>query len=151
MRIDQLFILLLITLFFCSCLDLKSLETKQVYPSSNLSRFEKLEMHNYAIKESKSVTDSSRIKWYSDFFKDSTNYHRKKSIDNEKGEKTTYGITFISKEDTLDLAIYPAKSANKVVAAFFDPYDPNDPMKFRRYNRFYINNQILDSLKAHWK
>ncbi|PKG43749.1 hypothetical protein CXF67_03300 [Psychroflexus sp. MES1-P1E] len=151
MRKGYLVITLLLTLSLSSCLDSILGEMKQVFPDNDLSRVKKLEIYNYALRNSRSVTDSTRIKWYTDFFKDSTNYYRKESIDRERGEKATYRITFISKEDTLDLSVYPAKSRDKIVAAFLDPYDPNDPWKFRRYNRFYIHDQVLDSLKANLK
>lgn len=150
MRKDQLFILLPLTLFFCSCLELKSYETKQVYPSNDLSRVEKIKIYSYGLRDSIQVTDSLKINWYANFFRDSSNYYKKESIDKEKGGKATHRISFISEQDTLALSIYPAQSTNKIVAGFLDPYDPNDPWKFRRFNQFYINDQILDSLKAHW-
>lgn len=124
---------------------------KQVYPIKDLSGVKELEFYDYGTENRRIVVDSSRIKWYTDFLKDSTNYYRKESIDKERGEGAIYGLTFVSEGDTLDLTIYPAKSQNKAVAAFFDPYDPNDHWKYRRYNRFYINDQLVDSLKANWK
>lgn len=124
---------------------------KQVYSIKDLNGVKELEFYDYKAENRQRVTDSLRIKWYADFFKDSTNYYRKESIDKERGEGAIYGLTFVSEGDTLDLTIYPAKNQDKVVAAFFDPYDLNDHWKYRRYNRFYINDQLLDSLKASWE
>lgn len=150
MKKSLLVLMFLTTLFLSSCIDLKSLETKQVYPSNDLSKVKKLKIYRYDSRDSKPVTDSLKINWYANFFKDSSNYYKKESIDKEKGGKATHRISFISEQDTLVLSIYPAQSPNKIVAGFLDPYDPNDPWKFRRFNQFYINDQILDSLKAHW-
>lgn len=125
-------------------------ETKQVYPIKDLSGVKELEFYDYGTKNTQKVEDSLRIKWYTDFLKDSTNYYREASIDKERGE-AIYGLIFVSEGDTLDLTIYPAKSKSKIVAAFLDPYDPNNHWKFRRYNRFYINDQLVDSLRASWK
>ncbi len=145
------YVILLIVIFsFCSCLNSLFGEMKQVYPIKDLSGVKELEFYNYGIENSQIVTDSLRIKWYTDFFKDSTNYYRKESIDKEQGEKAIYGLKFISDRDTLDLTIYPAKKQSKIVVAFLDAYDPNEHWKYRRYNRFYINDRILDSLENNW-
>ncbi|MFI2741486.1 hypothetical protein ACG2LH_01990 [Zhouia sp. PK063] len=124
---------------------------KQVYLIKDLSKVKKLEFYQYGTENKQIVVDSLRIQWYTNFLKDSANYYRNESIDKEIGESAIYKLTFVSKGDTLVLTIYPAINKGKVVAAFLDPYDPNDHWKYRRYNRFYINDQLLDSLKENWK
>tara|TARA_R100000365_G_C2676289_1_gene23492 strand:+ start:39 stop:494 length:456 start_codon:yes stop_codon:yes gene_type:complete len=151
MKKTYFLIFLLLVFNFNSCLNSIFGETKQVYPIKDLSGVKELEFYDYGTENRQRVEDSLRIKWYTDFLKDSTNYYREASIDKERGEGAIYGITFVSEGDTLDLTIYPAKSKGKIVAAFLDPYDPNDHWKFRRYNRFYINDQLMDSLRANWK
>ncbi|WP_418502447.1 hypothetical protein [Flagellimonas sp.] len=149
-KANFLFFLLLV-FGFSSCIDSIFGEMKQAYPYNDLNRVKALEFYDYGTGNNKIFIDSLKIRWYTDFLKDSSNYYRKESIDKERGEKPIYGLTFFSEGDTLDLTLYPARSQDKIVAAFLDPYDPNDHWKFRKYNRFYINDQLLDSLKADYK
>lgn len=86
--------------------------------------------------------------WYTDFLKDSTNYFKKEFLNKESGIKAIYNLKFISELDTLTMSIYPSESKNKIVMAFLDPYDSSEPLKFRRYNRFYVNDRIVDSIES---
>ena len=95
---------------FSSCLDSIFGEMKQVYSIKDLNGVKELEFYDYKTDNRQRVTDSLRIKWYADFFKDLTNYYRKEPIDKERGEGAIYGLTFVSEGDTLDLTIYPAKN-----------------------------------------
>ncbi len=116
-----------------------------------MSLVHELHLYNHHNKKTRITIDPKKIKWYSDFLKDSTNYYKNESIDKEVELKATYGLTYISKKDTLDLTIHPSEKPDKVVVTFFDPYDPNDHWKFRRYNRFYLRSVITDSLESNWK
>lgn len=130
-----------------SCVDFKFQESKQVFPMKDLSNVQKIEFYNYKTQKTKKIHSPERIKWYTAFFKDSSNYYKNESINTGGGIKALFRLAFVSEGDTLDLRFYPAKGQGKIIVAFLDPYDPENHWKYRRYNRFYINNRLEDSLE----
>jgi len=127
-----------------SCLNFEVKDKKQVYPKSEFENISEIEMYDYESKKKWIITDSVEIKTYVQFFKDSSNYFKNEPV-KHNGVKSIYSIVFINNLDTLNFQIYPTKNNNKIEVGFLEPIKPGaDKWSWRKYNRFYLNQNLLD-------
>lgn len=52
-----------------------------------------------------------------------------------------------NKEDTLILEVYQTKYDGIIELGFLDKFDPKNKIKFRKFNRFYMSDELLIHLK----
>ena len=130
--------------FIYSCNFLNPKDVPQVLPNYDYDSTEQIhlffESDNIAVKRYlQALGDSDLIR----FFKNKKNYFPKDLI-SHNGVKPKGYITLIGGLDTLDLTIYSTNQKGKLEAGFLDPYDPKDHWKFRKMNRFYISENLMD-------
>ena len=121
-----------------------SKDEKQVYPKSEFKDISKIEIYDYVNQKKWKITDSFKIESYVAFFKDSSNYFKNETI-KFNGVKSIYSIEFINNSDTLNFQIYPTEKNDKLEVGFFEPIKPDaDQWSWRKFNRFYLNQNLLD-------
>jgi hypothetical protein len=140
-------ILLFIGIFSLSCVSCHNLvfkDEKQVYPKNEFKDISEIEIYDYVSKKKWKITDSVKIESYVAYFKDSSNYFKNEMI-KFNGVKSIYSIEFINNLDTLNFQIYPTEKNDKLEVGFLEPIKPgSDKWSWRKFNRFYLNQNLLD-------
>ncbi|HZH87859.1 MAG TPA: hypothetical protein VFD78_01640 [Chitinophagaceae bacterium] len=128
-----------------SCVEVKFSEEEQVYPAIDFENIQEIKIYSHSLKNSKKIIDSDRVDLFKKYFNDSSNYYKKELVKlNDK--KPIYVLTFIDESKTTKLYVHPTAEKNKIELAFFDDLNPDDPKKFRKYNRFYMTDELLELL-----
>lgn len=146
MFIIRIIIALFICVFFQSCITLIDNGQKQIYPEFDYMDIEKVIIKADDSKFENLIADEHQINKIQKILLDSLNYFPDKELKFD-GLKSKYSIKLIALKDTLDLSVYPTTDNGIVEMGFFDDYDANNEKKFRKFNRFYMNDKLLKELR----
>ncbi|MEM6815877.1 MAG: hypothetical protein AAF600_16060 [Bacteroidota bacterium] len=137
----KLLILAITITYLQSCLFFDNQE--QSYPNITKSQIKYLEVYG---KIEKTISDEESIGRLVKIFADSSNYYPHENVEiNKLKRELTANIIYDA--DTLSLWVYPTEIDNKYEIGFLDPYNPKEPNKFRKFNRFYMNEKFIEFIK----
>ena len=141
-------ILWLILILLSSCLFED--DTKQEFPKFDFDNSRKIEIRKVFDPEYfRIITDSAKIKSFANIFIDSSNYFKSEKYKKFNGNRPEYHLKFMTKNDTLQLTIYPEIDSIKTEVGFHGETLSNyvDKGIGRKFHRFFINKRILKLIK----
>ena len=149
MEFSKKYIILILILFslLYSCANFRNEnEEKQVLPDFDFIKIDEIIVEFQDSNKKHMILDTNRIKTIQKFFLDSSNYVSDRKIKFD-GEKSNLSFKVINNKDTLTLDVYPTRYDGIIELGFLDKFDPKDKWKFRKFNRFYMDDKLLIFLK----
>ncbi|NAS12907.1 hypothetical protein [Poritiphilus flavus] len=131
--------------FISSCIRFK--EKEQVFPDIPYD-----EVHEIRVYEDgeKIIQNKEDVAIILNAFRDSANFFYGELVKRQVNERELT-LDLVAIGDTLTLEVYSTEQSQKLEIGFLDAYDINQPDKFRRYNRFYINKNVLNLIRNNRK
>jgi len=133
-----------------SCRDFIFGKGKQVYPSIEFDKVKKVKIYDYRSNAYVvTLNNTNEIVFLIKFFEDSSNYFKNELLE-FNGTKSIYSLEFIYEKDTLDINIYKTPEKGKIELAFLSNRDSLNPSKFRKYNRFYLSDELIGFIEDYF-
>jgi hypothetical protein len=147
MKNTKIYIALLISSFFVSCIDVEEKPSEQQFTDFQIEKVEKIIVTDKSSGSENRIKDGKELMEITQFLKDSTHYFPSDQI-KSSGQRSTHRIDLIRTADTLTMFLYPTSEPKKIEVGYFDPEKLKIQDSFKEYKRFYIHSSILDLINS---